>query len=102
MAVKCDDVQMDLFAEIDAADAEIAREEYRVNGWRLERHGAPLQPILSDAEGHNAALWQRAEAEWRYEHGHFGIIPRCHVWRIPLTSPGTAGGMGRPDATAMD
>jgi hypothetical protein len=83
--------QLDLFAELDAAEAEVAREEYRVNGWKTEVHGVPLKPLFADVDPYGPVIWQKVAREWVREHGNFGCFFRCHVWRIGITEPGQDG-----------
>jgi hypothetical protein len=91
--------QLDLFAEQDAAEALVAAEEYRVNGWKTERHGAPLQPLFSDVDPYGPAVWAKVADEWVREFGNFGCLLRCHVWRVPGEGPGSM--YGRTSADEM-
>jgi hypothetical protein len=79
--------QLDLFAEQDAAEAEIAREEYAINGWKTERHGVPLLPLFADVDPYGPAVWDKVDREWVAEHGNFDCLARCHVWRVPGGDP---------------
>jgi hypothetical protein len=58
----------------------VAAEEYRVNGWRTEVHGAPLQPLFG--EEYTPALWVAAFEQFRRDNGNFGCVPRCHTWQL--------------------
>jgi hypothetical protein len=83
--------QLDLFAETDAAAAADHRAWYDQYGWTTETHGAPLQPLLADTDPYGPAIWQKVAAEWVLEHGNFGCLARCHVWRTPGLAPGNRG-----------